>query len=164
MAPKRRARDYTGALAEQIYLHRHETVDQVMARTVRKIPLLFKHHKIDPSDESPVAAALREAKEEVGLAPMLVETTRTLQDPSGKSLYDAWKATAERESLAWRLEWRSATGLEQRPATGLEEHPATVLEQRQPVERQRRRVGDGRARDDLDPASRDRQPRPKQAV
>jgi hypothetical protein len=46
MAPKRRARDYTGALAEQIYLHRHETVDQVMARTVRKIPLLFKHHNI----------------------------------------------------------------------------------------------------------------------
>jgi len=31
------------------------------------------------------------------LAPMLVETTRSLQDPSGKSLYDAWKATAERE-------------------------------------------------------------------
>ncbi len=25
------------------------------------------------------------------LAPMLVETSRTLQDPSGKSLYDAWK-------------------------------------------------------------------------
>jgi len=50
MAPKRRARDYTVALAEQIYLHRHETVDQVMARTVRKIPLLFKHHNIEPSD------------------------------------------------------------------------------------------------------------------
>jgi hypothetical protein len=50
MAPKRRARDYTDALAERIYLHRHETVDQVMARTVRKIPLLFKHHNIDPSD------------------------------------------------------------------------------------------------------------------
>jgi len=31
------------------------------------------------------------------LAPMLVETTRTLQDPSGKSLYDAWKATVARE-------------------------------------------------------------------
>jgi len=31
------------------------------------------------------------------LAPMLVETSRTLQDPSGKSLYDAWKATSERE-------------------------------------------------------------------
>jgi N-acetylated-alpha-linked acidic dipeptidase len=31
------------------------------------------------------------------LAPMLVETSRTLQDPSGKSLYDAWKATADRE-------------------------------------------------------------------
>ena len=31
------------------------------------------------------------------LAPMLAETTRALQDPSGKSLYDAWKATAQRE-------------------------------------------------------------------
>ncbi|SPF38872.1 Glutamate carboxypeptidase II [Candidatus Sulfotelmatobacter kueseliae] len=31
------------------------------------------------------------------LAPMLVETTRALQDPSGKSLYDAWKATVARE-------------------------------------------------------------------
>jgi N-acetylated-alpha-linked acidic dipeptidase len=31
------------------------------------------------------------------LAPMLVETTRSLQDPSGKTLYDAWKATAEHE-------------------------------------------------------------------
>jgi len=31
------------------------------------------------------------------LAPMLEETTRTLQDPSGKTLYDAWKASAERE-------------------------------------------------------------------
>jgi N-acetylated-alpha-linked acidic dipeptidase len=31
------------------------------------------------------------------LAPMLVETTRTLQDPSGKSLYEAWKETAARE-------------------------------------------------------------------
>ncbi len=31
------------------------------------------------------------------LAPMLVETTRTLQDPSGKSLYDAWKETIARE-------------------------------------------------------------------
>jgi len=50
MERKRRASEYAGALAERIYLHRHETVDQVMARTVRKIPLLFKHHKIDPSD------------------------------------------------------------------------------------------------------------------
>jgi hypothetical protein len=50
MARKRPASEYAGALAERIYLHRHETVDQVMARTVRKIPLLLKHHKIDPSD------------------------------------------------------------------------------------------------------------------
>jgi N-acetylated-alpha-linked acidic dipeptidase len=31
------------------------------------------------------------------LAPMLVETSRTLLDPSGKSLYEAWKATVTRE-------------------------------------------------------------------
>ena len=31
------------------------------------------------------------------LAPMLVETTHSLQDPSGKTLYEAWKATAARE-------------------------------------------------------------------
>ena len=31
------------------------------------------------------------------LAPMLEETTRSLQDPSGKTLYDAWKATVDRE-------------------------------------------------------------------
>ena len=31
------------------------------------------------------------------LAPLLVETAHTLQDPSGKSLYDAWKESAARE-------------------------------------------------------------------
>jgi N-acetylated-alpha-linked acidic dipeptidase len=31
------------------------------------------------------------------LAPMLEEITRNLQDPSGKTLYDAWKATVEHE-------------------------------------------------------------------
>ncbi len=36
------------------------------------------------------------------LAPMLVETSRTLQDPSGKSLYDAWKATVIHEKLEAR--------------------------------------------------------------
>src|ERR1039458_9515344 len=31
------------------------------------------------------------------LAPMLVETSRSLNDPSGKTLYDAWKETLARE-------------------------------------------------------------------
>jgi N-acetylated-alpha-linked acidic dipeptidase len=31
------------------------------------------------------------------LAPMLVETTHTLQDPSGKTLYEAWKESSARE-------------------------------------------------------------------
>jgi N-acetylated-alpha-linked acidic dipeptidase len=31
------------------------------------------------------------------LAPMLVETSRTLEDPTGKSLYEAWKASSIRE-------------------------------------------------------------------
>jgi N-acetylated-alpha-linked acidic dipeptidase len=31
------------------------------------------------------------------LAPMLVETSRTLKDPSGKTLYEAWKASSTRE-------------------------------------------------------------------
>ena len=34
------------------------------------------------------------------LAPMLVETTRSLSDPSGQSLYDSWKATVAREKEA----------------------------------------------------------------
>ncbi len=36
------------------------------------------------------------------LAPMLVETTHSLQDPSGRSLYEAWKASAARESSETR--------------------------------------------------------------
>jgi N-acetylated-alpha-linked acidic dipeptidase len=34
------------------------------------------------------------------LAPMLEETTRSLQAPSGQSLYDAWKTTVEREKAS----------------------------------------------------------------
>jgi len=36
------------------------------------------------------------------LAPMLEETARTLQDPSGKSLFDAWKATIDKEKEGQR--------------------------------------------------------------
>src|SRR5208283_2611520 len=33
------------------------------------------------------------------LAPMLVETAHTLQDPSGKTLYEAWKESSARERI-----------------------------------------------------------------
>jgi N-acetylated-alpha-linked acidic dipeptidase len=36
------------------------------------------------------------------LAPMLEETTRTLKDPSGKSLYESWRDTVEREKATDR--------------------------------------------------------------
>jgi len=45
------------------------------------------------------------------LAPMLEETTRSLQDPSGKSLYDAWKETAEREKSGRQSTQFSASGV-----------------------------------------------------
>jgi N-acetylated-alpha-linked acidic dipeptidase len=37
------------------------------------------------------------------LAPMLVETTRSLRDPSGKSLYDAWKESANRKKAEGKV-------------------------------------------------------------
>lgn len=46
------------------------------------------------------------------LAPMLAETTRSLQDPSGKSLYDAWKATVEREKQGKQSTQFSDSGVE----------------------------------------------------
>jgi len=52
MARKRPAAEYTGALAERIYLDKDETVDQPMARAVSKIPLLFEHHKLDLHDKN----------------------------------------------------------------------------------------------------------------
>jgi N-acetylated-alpha-linked acidic dipeptidase len=37
------------------------------------------------------------------LAPMLEETTRTLEDPNGKTLYDAWKIRVERDRKTGQL-------------------------------------------------------------
>jgi hypothetical protein len=64
MARKRRAPNYTGALAQPIYLEDHykftgplgqpiqETdVAAIEKRAVEKMRLLFEHYKIDPSDE-----------------------------------------------------------------------------------------------------------------
>ncbi|HEV3510889.1 MAG TPA: M28 family metallopeptidase, partial [Candidatus Sulfotelmatobacter sp.] len=45
------------------------------------------------------------------LAPMLEETTRSLPDPSGKSLYDAWKETVERERQGRRSTQFSDSGV-----------------------------------------------------
>ena len=45
------------------------------------------------------------------LAPMLEEATRSLEDPSGKSLYDAWKATVERENGGQKSSQFSSSGV-----------------------------------------------------
>ena len=45
------------------------------------------------------------------LAPMLEETTRTLNDPSGKSLYEAWKDTVKREKEGQQSSQFSASGV-----------------------------------------------------
>ncbi len=45
------------------------------------------------------------------LAPMLEETTRSLRDPSGKSLYDAWKETVEREKSGQQGTQFSSSGV-----------------------------------------------------
>ena len=42
---------------------------------------------------------------------MLEQTTRSLQDPSGKSLYDEWKATVEREKQGQRSTQFSDSGV-----------------------------------------------------
>src|SRR5215467_11415392 len=42
---------------------------------------------------------------------MLEETTRSLQDPSGKSLYDAWKDTVAREKLGQQSSQFSSSGV-----------------------------------------------------
>jgi hypothetical protein len=64
MARKRRAPNYTGALAQPIYLEDHykftgglgqaireRDVAAIRKRAAKKMRLLFKHYKIDPSDE-----------------------------------------------------------------------------------------------------------------
>src|SRR5579872_7173307 len=45
------------------------------------------------------------------LAPMLEDTTRSVQDPSGKSLYDAWKETVERERAGQQSTQFSSSGV-----------------------------------------------------
>src|SRR3954452_13368931 len=45
------------------------------------------------------------------LAPMLVEATKSLPDPSGKTLYDAWKATVEKERQGKKATQFSDSGI-----------------------------------------------------
>jgi hypothetical protein len=64
MARKRRAPNYTGALAQPIYVedyykftgglgqpNRELDIDAIRKRAAEKVRLLYKHYKIDPSDE-----------------------------------------------------------------------------------------------------------------
>jgi hypothetical protein len=64
MARKRRAPNYTGALAQPIYLEdyykfagglgqpiRERDIAAIRERAEEKMRLLFKHYKIDPNDE-----------------------------------------------------------------------------------------------------------------
>ena len=63
MARKRRAPNYTGALAQPIYVEdyyearglgqakRELDIDAIRKRAAEKIWLLFEHYEIDPSDE-----------------------------------------------------------------------------------------------------------------
>jgi hypothetical protein len=54
MARKRRAPRFAGALAQPIYVDVYEIdrLNEVLTvRVAEKMPLLFKHYKIDPSDE-----------------------------------------------------------------------------------------------------------------
>ena len=61
------------------------------------------------------------------LAPMLEEATRSLEDPSGKSLYDAWKATVERENGGQKSSQFSSSGVvsESLPTPGSAAAPIT---------------------------------------
>jgi hypothetical protein len=103
MERKRPASDYTGALAEQIYLHRHETVDQVMARTVRKIPLLFKHHNIDPSD--------RQSWEKLAVRLALAHVPGLQVSMRGGGRKRTWKAGQGNELVRAFEDMQSRTGM-----------------------------------------------------
>lgn len=54
---------------------------------------LVAYFNVDSSASGPIF----EGSAVASLAPLLVEVSRTLEDPSGRSLYDAWRETRRRE-------------------------------------------------------------------
>src|SRR5262249_59467632 len=72
MARKRRAHNYTGALAQPIYVedyykftgglgqpNRELDIDAIRKRAAEKVRLLYKHYKIDPSAEQSCQELMR---------------------------------------------------------------------------------------------------------
>jgi hypothetical protein len=122
---KRRAPRYAGALAQPIYVDvdQNDRPEEVLAaRVPEKMPLLFKHYRIDPSDEqSWITLALQLALDHVpglqlalrpkagrkptwkrGLDDELVRAVEDVKSRTGKRTGDAIaKLTKERGGM-WR--------------------------------------------------------------
>jgi hypothetical protein len=124
MARKRRAPKYAGALAQPIYLEDHYKftgglgqpnreldIDAIRKRAAEKVRLLYKHYKIDPSDEQSLEKLARNLafehvpglqlanrpkrgrKPKTGLYDELVRAVDDVKSRTGKSTKGTGKST-----------------------------------------------------------------------